>query len=70
MQHIRNLRKNAKVSATKLAEQIGVTVSAIYHYETNRRTPDLKQCWEIVKALNELGVICSFDDVFPNPNHD
>lgn len=70
MQNIRKLRKSAQVTASKLAEKVGVTVSAIYHYETNRRTPDLAQCYEIVKALNELGVACSFYDVFPNPNYD
>lgn len=70
MQHIRKLRKSGKISATTLAKQVGITVSAIYHYETNRRIPDLAQCWKIVKALNDLGMTCSFYDVFPSPNND
>lgn len=67
MQQIRDIRKRANISVNDLAEIIGTEASAVYHYESNRRTPDFNQCWKIVNALNQLGANCSFDDVFPNP---
>ncbi|TVP11770.1 helix-turn-helix domain-containing protein [Shewanella sp. KCT] len=67
MQRIRKVREASGISVKDLAEVLNIEVSTVYHYETNRRTPDFNQCWNIVNALNKLGAGCSFADVFPNP---
>lgn len=67
MQKIRKIRKAAKLSVGDLSKMIGVKNAAFYHYENGIRTPDICQCWRIVNALNKLGAICSFEEVFPNP---
>ncbi|HAS6095357.1 TPA: helix-turn-helix domain-containing protein [Vibrio vulnificus] len=67
MQKIREVRVKAGISVRDLASLIGTQNSAVYHYESGRRTPDFNQCWKIVNALNELGAKCSFNDVFPDP---
>ncbi|EKF9664397.1 helix-turn-helix transcriptional regulator [Vibrio cholerae] len=67
MQKIREVRTGAGISVSDLASLIGTESSAVYHYESGRRTPDFNQCWKIVNALNSLGAKCSFNDVFPNP---
>ncbi|WP_140921044.1 helix-turn-helix transcriptional regulator [Limnobaculum xujianqingii] len=65
MSCIRELREKANVSQEYLAEKVGLTQGAIGHYELGRRKPSLKNCRLIVSALNELGVACGLDDVFP-----
>ncbi|HDR1538576.1 TPA: helix-turn-helix transcriptional regulator [Pasteurella multocida] len=43
---------------------MNLTQGALGHYESGRRTPDLKTARKIVMALNRNGVACSLDDVF------
>ena len=71
MQRIKEVREAASISASDLAMKLGMTSSAIGHYEKERRTPDITMCWRVVHALNELGASCEFYDVFPDPqsNH-
>ncbi|HDR1353508.1 TPA: helix-turn-helix transcriptional regulator [Pasteurella multocida] len=47
---------------------MNLTQGALGHYESGRRTPDLKTARKIVFALNKNGVACSLDDVFPVQN--
>jgi putative transcriptional regulator len=68
MQNIRQFREHTGITVKQLAKAIGQKTSAVYHYESGRRTPYLTRCWSIVNALNELGATCSFEEVFPNPN--
>lgn len=67
MQRIKEVRESASLSARELATVLGLSPSAIGHYENERRVPGIKTCWRIVQALNALGAQCSFEDVFPNP---
>lgn len=67
MQRIKEVREKGAISARELAVEVGLTSSAIGHYENERRTPDVNMCWKIVKAFNQLGVDCKFTDVFPSP---
>lgn len=70
MQRIREVRESASISATELAQRMGMTPSGIGHYEKERRTPDVDVARKIVRALNDLGANCTFDDVFPDPDVD
>lgn len=55
---IYELRKNAKLSQEKLAEQVGVTRQTISNWELNESSPDLKQSRELSRifsiSLDEL----------------
>ncbi|UTV28969.1 helix-turn-helix transcriptional regulator [Photobacterium atrarenae] len=70
MNRISDFRDKAKVSQAGLAKVVGVTPSTIGNYESGIRNIKLKMCWKIVKALNALGANCTFEEVFPNPQHD
>lgn len=65
MSALKAARKSAGITQTELAELVGMTQAAIGHYETGRRTPGLNECRRIVSALNEKGVVCDIDLVFP-----
>jgi len=67
MNFISKYRKKGGLSQQALAVQIGWGQSRLANYEVNTRTPSLSDSRLIVSALNELGVQCSLDDVFP-PN--
>jgi putative transcriptional regulator len=67
MNKIADYRKKAKVSQAKLARLIGITPSTIGNYESGIRNINLDMCWRIVKAINQLGVNCSIEDLFPDP---
>ncbi|EGQ7677932.1 helix-turn-helix transcriptional regulator [Vibrio parahaemolyticus] len=67
MQRIKEVRLNCGIQAHELAKELGVTASAVGHYENNRRTPNVDVARRIVAAINALGGCCTFDDVFPNP---
>ena len=55
---IYELRKNAKLSQEKLAEQVGVTRQTISNWELNESSPDIKQARELSSifsvSLDEL----------------
>ncbi|MCS6204028.1 helix-turn-helix transcriptional regulator [Shewanella baltica] len=67
MNNISTYRKKANISQSELGKVIGKTQGAVGNYESGIRNIDLSTCWEIVKALNQSGVECSFSDVFPEP---
>lgn len=71
MLNIRELRKGKGLTATELAEKLGVAVCTVSHWERGIRTPHAS---EIVRIVEVLG--CSIDDLFEcstknddNPDH-
>lgn len=65
MNRISQYRKKANVSQQALAQKIGWIQPRLANYETKVRTPSLADSRRIIEALNQLGVKCSLDDVFP-----
>ena len=64
--NIRKYRESVNLSATSLSKKIGITSSALLHYEKGRRNPDVKTCWKIISELKIAG--CNeidFPSVFP-----
>lgn len=70
MNKISEFRNKAKVSQAGLARTVGVTPSTIGNYESGIRNINVEMCWRIVKALNKMGALCAFDEVFPSPKQD
>lgn len=68
MNNLKSLRLSAKITQGDLAKKMRVTQGAIAHYESGRRTPRLRDCQRVVRALVSLGVHCSLSDVFPDQN--
>ena len=67
MNLISKYRKKASISQVVLARAVGWNQPRLANYESNLRTPSLADSRLIVCALNEFGVKCSLDDVFPPP---
>lgn len=65
MNSIAEIRKKSDISQDELANKLGWSPQILSHYETGRRTPSLVRSRRIVKALNELGIECDIDIVFP-----
>lgn len=65
MSALTTARKAASLTQQQLAEKVGLSQAAIGHYEKLRRTPGLSECRRIVHALNDSGVRCTLEDVFP-----
>ena len=58
-------RKKAALTQAEFASQCGWSQSRIGHYEAGRRSPSLEDAHVIVAKLQEKGVECSIEDVFP-----
>lgn len=69
MSNLRKYREDLKISQTALAEIVGCTQGAIGHWESGRRSPDLKTCRLLIDTLNSLGASVTLDDVFPPEQH-
>ncbi|MGL5597933.1 MAG: helix-turn-helix transcriptional regulator [Aeromonas sp.] len=65
MNRVKELRTVAGKTQYELATELGITQGAVAHYEMSRRKPGLDMCRRIVSAINEWGVKCSINDVFP-----
>ena len=65
MNNLRKLRQSLHLTQRGLADEIGQTVSSIGHYESGRRTPDIKTCHQLVEALSKSGKKFSIEDIFP-----
>jgi putative transcriptional regulator len=65
MNCIKQKRKNKNISQVQLALTIGWHVSTLSNYENGIRKGNITDCRAIVSGLNELGVECGLDDVFP-----
>ena len=44
---LRDLRKQAKLTAKQVADKVGVTENAIYHYEQGRRNVDIMLAFKL-----------------------
>ncbi|MDE1488727.1 helix-turn-helix domain-containing protein [Xenorhabdus bovienii] len=64
MNAIKKYRKMAKLKQKDLAELVGLTPSAISHYETGIRVPDINISKRLIRALEIQGVKCSLDQLF------
>lgn len=63
---LKTYRQKADLTQLQLAEAAGVSQSQITHLECGRRANiSLGQARAIVRALNDRGVVCSVDKVFP-----
>ncbi|WP_051106665.1 helix-turn-helix transcriptional regulator [Xenorhabdus nematophila] len=69
MNSIKKYRKMAKLKQKDLAKLIGLTPSAISHYETGIRVPDINISKRLISALRMQGVKCSLDQLFADKNH-
>ncbi len=67
MTNIKIILKSVGESQGTLASRVGVSQSSINHYANGNRKPNYEMAWKIVRALNQFGSSCTFDDVFPNP---
>ncbi|EJO48751.1 helix-turn-helix transcriptional regulator [Enterobacter sp. SST3] len=65
MNNLRELRRSLHLTQRSLANEIGQTISSIGHYESGRRTPDIKTCHQLVEALSKNGKKFSIEDIFP-----
>ncbi|HED1420114.1 TPA: helix-turn-helix transcriptional regulator [Kluyvera georgiana] len=65
MNNLRKLRQSLHLTQRGLADEIGQTISSIGHYESGRRTPDIKTCHLLVEALSKNGEKLSIEDIFP-----
>lgn len=65
MNNLRELRRSLHLAQRGLANEIGQTISSIGHYESGRRTPDIKTCHQLVEALSKNGKKLSIEDIFP-----
>ncbi|EQA1624854.1 helix-turn-helix transcriptional regulator [Enterobacter asburiae] len=68
MNNLRELRRSLHLTQRGLANEIGQTISSIGHYESGRRTPDIKTCHQLVEALSKNGKKLSIEDIFPHPS--
>ena len=67
MHQIKQYREKAGLTQKELGLLVGgLRQSAIGNYENEPRNPSIEIGRAIVRALNERGVNCSFDDVFPD----
>ncbi|OOR93257.1 helix-turn-helix transcriptional regulator [Haemophilus paraphrohaemolyticus] len=67
MNNLAEARKNIGITQLELAQSLGWRQSRIANYETGKRIPSLLDSRKLVKALNQHGVSCSLDDIFPSP---
>ncbi|WOE81571.1 helix-turn-helix transcriptional regulator [Pseudomonas protegens] len=65
MNKISTLRGSGRIRQTALAEVLMWSQSRLSNYESGARVPGLSECRAITAALNQLGVACTLDDVFP-----
>lgn len=65
MSNIKTIRERLGMTQAALAVAVGVTQSAIAHYENERRKPGLEECRKIVAAFNSRDAGVTLDAVFP-----
>ena len=65
MNRIAKLRQQHDITQIELAKRLGWHQARLSNYEHARREPSLADSRAIVAALQELGVRCTLDDVFP-----
>jgi len=65
MNRIADHREKAGIRQRDLVSILGWTQTRISNYESGRRVAGLAESRAITAALNQLGIKCSLDDVFP-----
>ncbi|WP_277760803.1 helix-turn-helix transcriptional regulator [Pseudomonas sp. A34-9] len=65
MNRIASFREGAGIKQRDLVSALGWTQTRVSNYESGRRVAGLAESRAITAALNQLGVKCSLDDVFP-----
>ncbi|MCH8530337.1 MAG: helix-turn-helix domain-containing protein [Saccharospirillum sp.] len=67
MNNLRTYRQLANLTQRELGEACGFKAAQarVGQYENGRTIPALSMCRHIISVLNEFGVECSLDDVFP-----
>lgn len=65
MNRIAEHREKGGIRQRELVATLGWTQTRVSNYESGRRTAGLIECRAIVAALNQLGAVCTLDDVFP-----
>jgi putative transcriptional regulator len=65
MSNLAVYRKKAGYSQKALAQASGLSQPMIWLLERGSSQTSLDNARAIVAAINEVGVICSMDDVFP-----
>jgi putative transcriptional regulator len=65
MNRIADHRERAGIKQRDLVATLGWTQTRLSNYESGRRVAGLAESRAITAALNQLGVKCSLDDVFP-----
>lgn len=65
MNKIRQYRESGGLAQEQVARLVGVTKQAICNLEQRDARPSIDTCRAIVAALNQSGVPCTLDDVFP-----
>lgn len=58
-------RRKACLTREQLADASNTSKNMIGHYERFERRPRLDGAQLIVRALNDAGIDCTLDDVFP-----
>ena len=67
MSKLKFIRGELGITQKSLAKKVGVSQSAINHYENGNRTVETSLGWRIVHALNSWGGSFTLNDVFPDP---
>lgn len=67
MNRIVETRAEAGIRQNELAAELGWHQARLSNYEHGRREASLADSRAIVSAFNRLGVECTLDSVFPDP---
>lgn len=65
MNRIADIRREAGIAQRALVNELGWSQGRLSNYEACTRMPCLADCRAIVRSLNNLGAVCTLDDVFP-----
>ncbi|WP_186122346.1 helix-turn-helix domain-containing protein [Burkholderia gladioli] len=67
MNNIRHLRKSLSLSQAEMAEQIGVTQSALSQYERQLCDPVIETARRMIVYAGSLGAIWTLDQIYSDP---
>lgn len=61
---IKLLRVELEISQNHLAKLLGVTATAVYNWESNRKKLSVKMAQALIKIAKEKGITLSLDQLF------
>ncbi|MDN7814877.1 helix-turn-helix transcriptional regulator [Burkholderia vietnamiensis] len=67
MNNVRSLRSVLRLSQAELAKNIGITQSALSHYENGSCDPLVATARRLIAFARERGVIWRLEDVYASP---